>query len=196
MKRVVSFLFLTFVVAMSQGHAGLLVNVNVDEFGNGSTDFGSPLHSLPSGLIADPSGGLPGAALVYLLPFPVVDGDVQLNEIVGTNSVLSDVIRFVTSGNTSFMIFYSDNGDGVDAPADTGLPQNALTNVLLIQEVGPEGANGALYSPAAGQPGFISTDFSPAYNIVSDSAGVPEPGSMLLMAAGLAGLGLRRFYRR
>ncbi len=193
MKKLVSFGFLSvaFAFAMSQASAGLLVNINFDEFGNGTTDFPSTtLHAMPSALVADPSGGVTGSVLAYQLPLVTVQGDVILNEVIGATVVVSDVVRFFTVGNTGFVLFYSDNGDGVDAPADiSGLPVNALTNVVTIQEIGPEGANGAIYTPTAGQPGYVSTDFSPTYNIISDSA-VPEPGSVLLIAAGLGGLGL------
>ena len=109
---------------------------------------------------------------------------------------LEHVVRFFTiPGGPTVTLFYSDNGDGVDAPADTGLPINALTNAVLIQEVGPEGANGATYTPTAGQPGFFNTDFTFTYDIVSDS-GVPEPASMMLMGAGIVALAAFKRYRR
>lgn len=182
---------------MSQASAGLLVNINFDEFGNGTTDFPSTtLHAMPSAFVSDPSGGVAGTVLAYQLPLVTVQGDVILNEVIGATVIVSDVVRFFTVGNTGFVLFYSDNGDGIDAPADvSGLPVNALTNVVTIQEIGSEGANGAVYTPTAGQPGYVSTDFSPTYNITSDSA-VPEPGSVLLIAAGLGSLGLlKRFIR-
>jgi PEP-CTERM motif len=191
MKRFVLFSFLAVALAfsMAQANAGpVLVNISVDEFGNGSSN-GTPLLS---GLAPDPTGGVAGNVLAYQLPFIPVQGDVIMDEPVGNLAVvISDVLRFVIVGNNGFVIFYSDNGDGVDATADiSGLPGFALSNVVTIPEVGPEaGPNGAVYTPTSGQPGFISTDFSPTYNIISDSA-VPEPGSVLLIGAGLVGLGL------
>jgi hypothetical protein len=170
--------------------AGVIVNVNVDEFGNGATDYQTPLHSLPSGLTTDPSGGLGVPVLVYALPFTPTPGDVHLTEIVGSTVVDSDVIRFFSN----FLIFYSDNGDGVDAPADTGFPDPLSTNVVFISEVGPEGNNGAKYTPGAGNPGFFNSDFSPTYNIISDS---PEPATTSFVALGLAGLGLaKRIFKK
>ena len=171
------------------------VTTSIDEFGNGSTTFQN-IGALPSAFITDPSGGSAVPVLAYLLPYAAVNGDVQLNEVVGATVVLSDVVRFFTiPGGPTFALFYSDNGDGVDAPADIGLPSNALTNTVLIQEVGPEGANGATYTPTAGQPGFFNTDFTFTYNIVSDGA-IPEPASMMLMGAGIVALGAFKRFRR
>jgi hypothetical protein len=192
MKRLLSFGFLGLALALSlaQGRAGIIVNVNFDEFGNGSTDYQTPLHTLGSEILSpDPTGGVSGSVLIYVLPFNPVQGDLHLSDSA-VAVVLGDVVRFVTVGNTSFMVFYSDNGDGVDATADaSGLPGNTLTNVATILEVGPEGANGAKYVPTPGQPGYFSSDFTSTYNITSDSS-TPEPGSVFLMMGGLAGLGL------
>lgn len=191
MKRFASYAALAVALCFmaTQARAGLLVNVNFDEFGNGLTDYpATTLHALPVGLVADPSGGLGVPVLVYVLPFTPIQGDVQLQEFAGV-AIFSDVVRFFNQ----FMIFYSDNGDGVDAIADAGLPGPLSTNVVTILEVGPEGNNGAIYTPTANQPGYINSDFSATYNITSDSA-VPEPGIVSLMAAGLAGLGLLKRY--
>jgi len=195
MKRCSLFALLCFalVITIPQAHAaGIPINITVDEFGNGTSDAGG-LHVLPAGLVGDPSGGLGSPVLVYALGFTPVAGDLRIDETepVGVAPVISDIVRFFGS----FMIFYSDNGDGVDALADTGLPGSLSTNLVSGLEVGPEGANGFVYTPTAGQPGYISTDFTPTYNITSDSS-VPEPGVMGLMTLGLAGLGLLKFKRQ
>ena len=188
-----SFLAAALAFSMAQANAGTL-NVTLDEYGNGSSN-GTPLTSFVAG---DITGGA-ASALFYQLPFPVVQGDVILDEPGGNIAVvLSDVLRFFTLSEGSYVAFYSDNGDGVDATADiSGLPGNApFTNIVTISEVGLEaGPNGAIYTPTSGQPGFINVDNSATYNILSDST-APEPGSLLLIGAGLAGLGLLRHYRR
>jgi hypothetical protein len=152
-----------------------------DEFGNSSG-----LGISPGAMQLDPSGaiGLPIPVMVYNLPFSVIPGDVILPEPPGPGiNRNSDVIRFwnPSGGGPSQIIFYSDftSADPADSPADTGLPSGLMSLIVTIPEVGPEGNNGALYTPTANQPGFIlSTTVPPAtYNIISD---VPEPSTLAL----------------
>lgn len=166
--------------------------ITFDENGHGNLN-GNPL---PFFVGPDPSGGLPVNVLVYTLPFVVTPGDVGLleNPVGSTNRVLSDIVRFInTPANTSDMIFYSDF-EATDKPpfdlADTGLPQSP--NAFLIQEVGPEGNNGAVWNPVPGQPGSLPTGGTIQFNIISD---VPEPGTLTLAALG-GGLVLATLRRR
>ena len=160
-----------------------------DEYGNSSGPSSGPPIS-PGVLQPDPSGalGLPVPVLVYTVPLPLVSGDVVLTEPgnPSTENVYSDVVRFwnPTGVNLTQIIFYSDfsAADPPDAPADTGLPQQ-LINPIIIPEVGPEGNNGAIYTPPAGGPGSLPGALI-TYNIISDGV-VPEPGTMAL--AGLGG---------
>ena len=136
-----------------------------DEFGNSSGPSSAPPIS-PGVLQPDPSGalGLLVPVLVYNLPLPVVPGDVVLTEPgnPATGGQNSDVIRFwnPTGINATQIIFYSDNSttEPGDVPpdaglADTGLPPQ-LFNPVFIPEVGPEGNNGAVYTPARGRAWF------------------------------------------
>ena len=157
-----------------------------DEFGNSSGPGISP-----GAMQLDPSGGLPIPVMVYNLAFPVVMGDVVLTEPgQPTTGPYSDVIRFwnPTGNGPSQIIFYSDvsSADPADAPADTGLPQQLIiapTNPVFINEVGPEGNNGAVYIPG-GLQGTIPGAVGLQYNIISD---VPEPSAVALTIVG-AGL--------
>lgn len=157
-----------------------------DEFGNSSG-----LGISPGILQPDPSGaiGLPVPVLVYNLPFSVIPGDVVMTEpgSPAGSQQDSDIVRFLnpTGGGPSQIIFYSDFSatDPADSPADTGMPPGSMPLVVTIPEVGPEGNNGAVYTPTPNQPGFIlSTSLPPAtYNIISD---VPEPGALALTILG------------
>ena len=172
--------------------------ITLDEFGVGSILFpGAATTPLPGAMTLDPGpGGLPNA-LTYNLQGPpsLVAGDLYLIE-PGSANIISDVIRFNpagTGGNDSYpasVLFYSDNADGADALADIGFPLAVYGNVLFLQEIGPEGNNGATYTPTAGQPGFVA-GYNVTYDIISE---VPEPTTLAL--AGLGGLAALVFARR
>jgi len=120
--------------------------------------------------------------LTYRLPFAGVPGDVLLTDADVAGNPFLDVIRFNGNGT---LVFYSDNVGGVDALADTPSPPTALyPNQVRIPEVGPEGNNGALYTPPPGGPGSVAGAIGLQYNIISD---VPEPGLVALIVSG-AGL--------
>ena len=155
-----------------------------DEFGNSSGPVGGPPIS-PGIMQPDPSGGLTVTVLVYTVPLPLVTGDVILREPNPLGSTDSDVVRFwnPTGINLTQIIFYSDvlPTDPADSPADTGLP-TFLPNAIGIPEVGPEGNNGAVYTPNGGDPGNLPGAII-QYNIISDGQ-VPEPGTFALASLG------------
>lgn len=156
-----------------------------DEFGNSSGPSSTP--PISAGVLQpDPSGGLTVPVLVYTVPLPLLTGDVVLTEPgQPAGGPFSDVVRFwnPTGVNLTQIIFYSDSSatDPADAPADTGLPAQLISPVF-VNEVGPEGNNGALYTPPAGGPGSLPGALV-QYNIISD---VPEPNGLALASVGAA----------
>src|SRR5262249_27401532 len=133
----------------------------------------------------DPVSGT--ATLWYNVGFPALPGDVVLFEPGGGgNTNISDLIRFDGQGG---MFFFSElepgeiNPDPADVPILPGT--NPLLPVIFLNEIGPEGNNGALYKPLAGQPGFDPTGVFPGlqYNFISDA--VPEPSPAALMLCGV-----------
>jgi hypothetical protein len=166
------------------------VTITVDENGNGHfTNTSGFSSALPFAMQLDPGpGGLPSALTYGLLNPPgLTAGDLVLLE--PGSDVISDIIRFnpACGFGTGCLVFYSDNFDGVDALADVGFPLARYTNVLTVQEVGPEGDNGFIYTPLQGQPGFVAGSAGPVtYVLRSDS--VPEFSSLGLLAVGLMGV--------
>ena len=155
-----------------------------DEFGNGKVSLdGSAATPLIAGPMSDPAPG-GHSTLRYIIGLFPTPGDVRIFDAQG---VLSDVLRFSSNniGNNGIVFFYSDILDGADAPADTGPPTAFNTNVVDLIEVGNEGANGVVYTPTGGQPGFSQIPgFVSTFNVISDGR-LPEPGSLALLAFGL-----------
>jgi hypothetical protein len=122
----------------------------------------------------------------YFLGAPSMSGDVLLLEPGPTGTNYSDLLRFDGTGG---VYFFSDlepgevNPDHADVPF---LPSPAGSNVVVLAEIGPEGNNGAFYTPQPGQPGYDTSGLLPglSYNIISDTLVVPEPHVAILAVTG------------
>jgi hypothetical protein len=179
--------------ALAQPYPG--ATWTIDENGPALFDSHSGVVGYSNGVLQkDPISGV--TTLYYQLAGPNVPslpGDVVLLEPPSTFQA-SDLLRFDGRGG---VYFFSDveAGEANTDLADVGIPPLAGTNALYFAETGPEGNNGYLYIPAAGQPGYDTSGVLPGvqYNIISDA--VPEPGSAVLLLSGGALWGLR-FVRR
>ncbi|MDB5482349.1 MAG: hypothetical protein JWO83_3402 [Caulobacteraceae bacterium] len=185
--------------------ASALVNGNilitVDENGHGTINGFFGPQPLPSALQNDPGPGGLNNVLTYdmLNPPGLVAGDVLLQD--GPGGPILDVLRFNPqevgpAGGTGSLLFYSDNIDGFDSLGDTAGPPGLLyANNITIPEVGAEGFNGAIYTPVAGQPGFVAGAGAPVeYVFISDS--VPEPAAWALLLLGVGAVGAARRSQR
>jgi hypothetical protein len=183
---------------LSASPVATVIDIVVDEYGNGTITNESTLISVPTpgSLQADPGPGGQSSVLTYslLAPPSLVAGDVFLTE--GPGGPNSDVIRFnpAGTGTTTYaasLLFYSDNADGIDSLADSASPPTSFyTNTATLEEVGTEDNNGAFYTPTSTQPGAVS-GFVVNYHFISD---LPEPSSVTAigLCASLALLSRRR----
>jgi hypothetical protein len=102
-------------------------------------------------------------------------GDILINE---PGNVLGDVVRFnpneVCSGGTGCLVFYSATPP-FDSLADTAGPPGAFyANTVTLTE---NAAGQVIYTPVAGQPGFVAGASAPAvYDLISD---VPVPAPLI-----------------
>lgn len=179
------------------------ITISVDENRNGRfTNTAGFAAALPSALQNDPGpGGRPNILTYSLINPPgLTAGDVRLQDGVG--GPILDVVRFnpgerCVDGSLGCLLFYSDNIDGFDALADTpGPPFAFYPNTITIPEIGPEGNNRAVYTPVAGQPGFVLGAGGPVTFVLISDAPVPEPASLAILGAGLTGLAIARSRRR
>jgi hypothetical protein len=169
---------LSLVVGAASARAGVFT---FDEFGNGN---------LPHIIAPDPTGGVAGNVLIYLLPFETNGGgDVRIWENQSM-TVLSDVLRFTNAdgsiGQQIFdadrFIFYSSIEPGDNAPADAGLPELVLLN--------GGGGDGGGVVETGGEFRYF------AFNGTSDPQPVPEPCTLLVMCITGAAFGANRLRRR
>lgn len=181
------------ILAMSAAvSAAVFQTIQVDEFGNGTDQFGNPMQVQ---FAPDPTNGIAGNVLIYTLPFFPTTGDVIMKETSpdGQGAVVSDVIRFYTgTDNLGHLNFYSDNEPPPDNAFDSGLPAvNWTPNVTVVEQyIG--NYEWSDYTPAAGAPGFDTSGVQQSYKFISD---VPEPATLALFGAAAMLLAARRTRR-
>jgi hypothetical protein len=169
------------------------ISITADENGHATfTNTNNFFSNLPFAQITDPGpGGLTNVVNYGMLNPPgLVGGDLVLLD----GGLMSDLIRFDPTTNSGSFFFYSDQDGGIDALADIGMPTLLNTNVVSLPEVSlGVGEFGLVYTPTAGQPGFVAGSAGPVtYTFLSD---VPEPASLILVGSSLALLAFLRWRR-
>jgi hypothetical protein len=174
------------------------VTITVDENCNGALTNSAGFNAMLTCVLApDPGPGGAVSALTYdlLNPPGLVEGDLILYESSAPGAPISDVIRFNASspqaGGLGSLVFYSSLLGGGTAMADIGFPSAFFLNSVSRFELHAPGMNGFTYTPLRGEPGFVAGAGGPVtYVIRSDEHTVPEPATLVLLAAGLAMAGV------
>jgi hypothetical protein len=175
------------------GPASAQVLVEVDENCNGFITIGGVRTPLTCTVMPDPFAAAAGFNIsvpTFMMPGPVlVAGDILVDDAELPRPNITDLIRFLPNPNR--LLFYSTpetfeppDGDLSDIFLPNGFPNQP--NNMFVMEQGRDGDPSGtyfLYTPQAGQPGFIPNWL---YFILSDT---PEPASILLLAceAGMVG---------